>query len=240
MHHFKYRGIKSSDFYLEIKSDMIYTSPSADIELLPIPGKDGEVAISKDRLNGTSLPFQCSIRLPEGKTIEEVSNEISNWLKIDPEWSELTYTADPDFIYTALFYEEYNIERMLSWYGKVVLPFRIKPYKYYKEGLEELPLSNGQTINNIGTRPSKPLIKITGSGNIQLTINDYVVNLQSVQDGVLLDSLAESIHSLDGESPQWDKLYTYPFPKLKLGDNTISWTGADSVSIIPRWEAVVT
>lgn len=240
MHYFKYKNKKSSDVHLEIKSDMLYTSPSADIELLPIPGKDGEVAISKDRLNGTSLPFPCSIRLPEDKTIEAVSSEISNWLKIDPEWSELTYTADPGFVYIALFYEEYNIERMLSWYGKVVLPFRIKPYKYYKDGLIELPLSNGQTVENIGTRPSKPLIKVVGSGDMQLTINDYVVNLQSVQDGVLLDSLAESIHSLDGESPQWDKLYTYPFPKLKLGNNTIRWTGADSVSIIPRWEAVVT
>lgn len=240
MVYFEYKGKKSSDFFLTIEGNVSFGSASYDLSLKEVPGVDGDLAVSNQRIKGLDKIFPCRLRLPPNKKIEEVITDISNWLKTDISWDDLFFSADPQFIYRALYYEEYNVERIVSFYGKTALKFRIKPYKYFKDSLSPIEVTNGQYLTNKGTRPSKPLLRIEGTGDITIKFGSNQIRLKGVDQGIIVDLQAQVVTSLDGSRPAYDKVYTYPFPDFPVGRHRVTWTGdVTKVELTPRWEVVV-
>lgn len=223
---------------LLIDPDFSMIGPEADIELLEIDGVDGDIATDNQRLKGVTRPIPVYVDV-DNNQLAQRAHVLSNWLKADTGWHDFELSDSPDFIYRAMYYEEFHLQKTILQYSRAILSFRFKPYKFYKSGLNEIELTNGQRINNIGTRPSRPLIRLTGSGNMTLTIGDQTIQLQGVQDGIVIDVLDDIIFNLNRTRREWDKLFTYPFPKIPVGESTISWTGATSVRLIPRWEALL-
>ncbi|VEE82045.1 distal tail protein Dit [Enterococcus hirae] len=240
MVYFEYKGRKSSDFFLFIERNVSFGSAGSDISLEEVPGVDGDLAISNQRLKGLDKIFPCRLRLPSNKKIEDVTNDISNWLKTDISWDDLFFSEEPQFVYRALYYEEYDVERIVSFYGKTTLKFRIKPYKYFKDSLDPIEVTNGQYITNKGTRPSKPLLRVEGTGDITVKFGSNQLQLKGIDQGIIVDLQAQVVTSLDGSRPAYDKVYTYPFPDFPIGKQKVSWTGnATKVEITPRWEVIV-
>lgn len=239
MEYFEYMGKKSTDFDIYIEAEITSISPEVDISFEKVPGVDGEIAVSDQTLNNVTKVFPCFILPSKNQTFENRAHDISNWLKGTINWSPLFFSGDKEYIYTAIFHEQFDIEKSITFYHKVPLSFTIKPYKYMKIGLSEISISNGQKLTNLGTRESKPKIKIVGSGDITLNYGGQQFILKGVDKGIIIDCLTESAFSLDGTRAQWDRVYTYPFPLFPKGDFSFSWTGNAAVSIIPRWEAVV-
>ena len=89
-------------------------------------------------------------------------------------------------------------------------------------------------------RVAKPIITIKGTGNITLNIGTSTLSLKNVDTGVIIDSLTETITSLDGSRTQFNKMTSYPFPKIAPGNQTITTSGTiTECKIIPRWEVIV-
>lgn len=237
--YFIFNGKKSTDFGLLIDPDFQLIGPEKDIERFEVPGVDGDTVVSNERFKGVTRSIHCYVEQQSGKSLAELASEISNWLNSATGWQILELSDSPNFIYRVLHIEEFQISKTVLNYSRAIITFRWKPYKFYKSGLNEITLTNGQQLNNIGKRPSKPLIKLTGSGNMTLTYGGKTIQFQSIQDGIIIDVLADTVVSLNGLRPEWNKVYTYPFPKIPVGQTTLSWTGALSVSIIPRWEALL-
>ena len=94
------------------------------------------------------------------------------------------------------------------------------------------------TVNNIVLEPSKPIIKLTGSGTVGLSLNGSTIltyTLPANETEVIIDSLIEEAY-LNG-------VYKYRnmvgiFPILEPGTNTIGWSGSlTKIEIQPksRW-----
>ncbi|WP_283957941.1 distal tail protein Dit [Marinilactibacillus psychrotolerans] len=235
--YFEYNGKKSTDFGLMIDPEFSLVSPEYDVTLEEISGVDGDIATDNKRYKG--LTREIPVFFDSVSNLNQSADEVSNWLKTNAGWHELTFSDNPNFVYQALHYEQYDIKKTLQEYSKTIINFRLKPYKFYQSGLTEIQLTNGQTLNNIGSRPARPLIKLVGDGDMTLTIGDQTINLQAVDTGIIIDILADTVVNINGRIPEWTKLYTYPLPKLPVGDVTVAWTGAESVSMIPRWEALL-
>ena len=85
--------------------------------------------------------------------------------------------------------------------------------------------------------PSAPYIRIYGSGNITLTINNDSFYFEDIEDYIEVDS--ESMNAYKGISPLNNKMKTANFPEFIPGDNAIAWTGSvNKIEIIPRWCAL--
>lgn len=177
--------------------------------------------------------------MESGESAEKRATDISNWLKIDAGWKDLYFSGDPNFMYRALFHDEFEVTKNVVDYHRTLLTFVLKPIKFYKSGLDLISVQNGKALDNIGTRPSKPRIIITGSGDITLNLGDEKLVLRAVDGGIKVDSQSMTVTDLSGTREQWSKVYS-DFPKIGLGKQTVSWTGNIShLQIIPRWEAVV-
>lgn len=241
-HYFTYKGRSSKDFGLVINEEFSFTAPERDVILHEVPGLDGDLIVDNGRLKGFNKSFAVNLFVPDGKTISQVANEISEWLKNDVGWGRLTFSGYPGYYFKAICYESFDIGDILKTFGKAVITFRLKPYKYRVDSLQMIELANGQTLTNPEKRNAKPLIKIAGTGNVTLKNNGVDWLILTAVDGYLtIDSAQMSTHKDGLQQFQKMNANIKPlFPLLYPGENKITWTGTvTKVEITPRWEAVV-
>lgn len=238
MNSFTYLEKNSLDFGLRIEEGVSFESPEQDIEYVEVKGLDGDVPIDNERLKSTVKSFPVTMFLVDNKTISEQTTDISNWLKSSKGYSALEVENEPLYSYLASYNEQYSISQFLRYYGKAALNFRIMPYKFLKTGLSEITL--GSTITNPTQRHARPLITVRGTGNITIKIGQSTWTLRNVDQGIVIDTLLDTVTSLDGSRPAWDKITSYPLPTINPGQNTVTVTGTTTeIKIIPRWEVIV-
>lgn len=239
---FVYDGIVSSDMALVISNKTAQTSPEASVSFQTIPGRDGSLIIDNKRLANFIYPIHTYLRPESDMDIHEAATHISQWLKGDIRYRELYLSWDPNYIYKAVYNEQFSITDILPRFGKIALNFKCHPIKYRISGQNTMALTSGQTILNPEKRAAKPLITITGTGDITLKKNgaNWLV-LSNIDGFITVDSESKSVYK-DGPNlfEKMNATLSPLFPQLDPGTNVITWVEAGfSVSITPRWEAIV-
>lgn len=230
---FTFNGVSSATHGLRVTNDYVINSTGNDVETVAVPGRDGDLLISKNRLKSVTLELPCTVL--SNRKLTDAGSEISNWLNVDG-YKDLTLSWDPDFIYRSAFIETFEIAGLMRQFGKVKLNFLTYPVKFYKQGRTTQNLSNGATVNGLGNVNAKPIITLVGSGDCTLTINGRKTKLKAVQNRITLDMQANQVYS--GNLQAWDKVVRspqYQMPYLDTGRNLISWDGNFTVSMIPNW-----
>lgn len=111
--------------------------------------------------------------------------------------------------------------------------FLCQPFRYFVDGKKPIGINtSGITLNNPGNHSAKPILTITGSGNITININGRSFTITGLSGSITIVSEIESVLDdkgslMDGDFPYFDK-----------GKNTISWIGTVSnISIVPYWRS---
>jgi hypothetical protein len=258
----KYNGITSKELGLRLVDDIEIESTEKNIELIEIDGVNGGKIRNKKNLKPIPRAFPFTLyqgvnitldvkNRPDGTRylekrqvtspkvdVEETTRLMNIWLiESSGEWKDFEYSWDDKYLYKAAFFETFNIKGSLNAKKKCILNFKLHPIKYLKLGLQPIQIRKGQTIVNPELRESKPLIKLTGTGDVKLTINSQIFKLKGVSGHIVIDCETQSAY-YNNKEPQYDKVYTYPFPVLQLGENTINWdNNSFTCEITPRWEA---
>lgn len=112
--------------------------------------------------------------------------------------------------------------------------FRCKPFLHLYSGETEQVITSGSYLLNPTGIQAKPLVSITGSGDITLLVGTQIIEFKGIENGIVLDSELQEAY--------WDGVLknscmTGEFPVLGEGNTAISWTGGtvSKVIIIPRW-----
>lgn len=114
---------------------------------------------------------------------------------------------------------------------KYTANFRLAPFKYSSSN-EEITLSNGDVVENKGTRYARPTIEIAGSGTITLSINgvEFTVVLADTGQYVVIDS--ERLITYDKTTKQLIQNGTNGYyPMLPIGESQITWSGGTTVYV---------
>lgn len=112
--------------------------------------------------------------------------------------------------------------------------FRCKPFLHLYSGETTQTITSGAFLLNPTGIQAKPLITITGSGDITLLVGTQIIELEGIEGGIVLDSVLQEAYWNDTLK---NSCMTGEFPVLDEGNTAVSWTGGNvlSVSIIPRW-----
>lgn len=238
-HYFEYGGVRSDQFDLRISAQNTEGSPSFDVEFHEVPGRDGELTQSNDRLKPFNNPLYVTLHT---SNIGQRVDEINTWLKTDVRYKEMKKSWDPEYVYRAIVYEYFDLTDILIKFGRATLPFRYHPLKYRADGLEPVEIEDGDTLINPEVRKAKPLINILGTGDITLYLNGETwCFLRAVDQELEIDSEMET--AMKDKRPQYGKILdvdeTDLYPQLVPGENNITWEGdVSSLHITPRWEAI--
>lgn len=203
-----------------------------DMENIPVANEVVEYENGYTIKNGEYEPIELPIifRSVRAKSIIEKQNDIIDWLT-NLKDNKLTFSFMSDKYYIVKNVQIENITRNFNRYNTIETIFTLEPFKYKHEHI--ITITGPTNLFYTGTVPGELNIKIYGSGNIQLTINNETVQINNVNGYVELDSKLLLCLNSDKTSKSRDMIGH--FPLLDIGSNTISWTGnVSKLEILPR------
>lgn len=193
------------------------TKPKMRTSITKIDGRDGDLV---EELGYESYTKNIKIGLTRNYDLDSIAKYFTGA-------GELVLSDEPDKIYNCKILEKIDFEKLLR-FKTANVKFYTQPYKYLKnEPIIDLSITSQTSVvvNNKGLEVSKPIITLYGSGNIEFAINNSTVFEYTFPEGentVIIDSILEEAY-LDGIYKNRNMLGD--FPELKLGDNTITWSG---------------
>lgn len=147
--------------------------------------------------------------------------------------STIALIAEPGVYRKVKHCEVSELRRELSGWGFFTARLTCQPFTYLTEGLNPVTLTASGTITNPGLLEADPIITVTGTGALSLTINTSIYHVNSPAGQVTLDSERLVAHAHG--KVQTDAL-SEAFPVLKPGVNRITLgAGISKIEIVPNW-----
>lgn len=230
-----YKGINSLDLSLVIKSKGSYNAAERDLEFISVPGRNGDIVHDNGRYKNIVIPYEMALVKHDHRAFNDICNAIKDWLSSDGRYYQLWDSYDPRYFRYATITGELDIAASLAHYGEMALDFNCKPLRYSFDGQKTIAVpATGLTLHNPESMTASPYIKIYGSGDITMTVNNTAISLYGVSEYIEIDS--ELMNVYKGTTPLNNSMSGDTFPTFAPGDNSISFTGSvTSAEIIPRW-----
>ena len=230
MSYIVFKNIDSRDIKGLIISELPpITKPKMRVRIDTIDGKDGSETVN--------LGFEAYIKTVKiGLTRGYDIDNIIAWLHGE---GDIQFSNEPDKVYRVKVHDAIDFERLLR-FRTADVKFYTQPFKYSATERTKTLYVSGQTtaeIWNAGNYFSKPIITVTGTGMINISVNGAqkcVLNLET-NESITLDADKQEAYfdgalknrKMDGE-----------FITLEVGKNIITWTGELSkieITHYSRW-----
>ena len=236
---FTYKGKTSKEMGLRVLNDLEFVSPVRDVDLIQVPGRDGDLIMDNGRFNSVVRSVPCILEV-ENSDIETRINEINNWLATDVNFHDFEWKDNSEFKYLAKVEDSVVSSRLLSRLGNTTIDFRLHPIKYLKSSLVPRVVASGEMVVNPFTIPAKPILEIRGVGDITVSINQQELVLRGIGNGgCIVDTESQTITDLTGTRTLFEFMYS-GFPVLAPGNNVITFgTNVESILVTPRLGALV-
>ena len=202
--------------------------PQKKVEEIEVEGMDGVLTITDNCYMNTQKSIKC--KLIGGEDIDSLALWLSNC-------EEIIFSHKPDRYYKAKLKNQIDFERNILQNRGFIAVFDCQPFGYLIDNSMITITSNNKSFNGKGTHWSEPIIKVYGSGTINLTINDNQITLKDVVEYITVDSSKKRTYK------DLNILHNKKIghsPRLSYGKNTISWTGTvTKIEIIPNWRYLI-
>jgi predicted phage tail component-like protein len=194
------------------------TKPQLRTQVIEIDGKDGDFV---DELGFGSYEKEVKIGLSE-------NYDINQTIKYFTGSGQVIFSNEPDKYYNAAIYEQIDFERLTS-FKEATVKFYCQPFKYLagEQPVDlEITSETSVTVTNQGLETSKPIMTLTGSEIVEISINSYAQFQYDFgnDDHVTIDSSLQDAY-MDTPLNLKNRQMTGQFPTFNPGENIITWTG---------------
>lgn len=220
---FSWKGVNSIDMGIIVESMPPIPRAIRNIEVVTVPGRDGDMVMSDDSYAAVELPFVCGLKNTD------MLRELPAWLIGT---GDLILSLDSDKKYKARIADGFYFERIGRRFRRFELPFIAQPFAYEAQS-EVVTLVSSGCVHNPGTRWSMPIITVYGSG--QLTVGDTVLTITATsgESSVTINSEIEECY-YDGQSR--NNKMSGDFPHLFPGmTDIVLGVGITKVEIQGNW-----
>ena len=196
-----------------------------------IDGRDGDIVMP---LGYAAYDKDVSVGLYGKFDVDDVIEYFNSEGKV-------VFSNEPDKYYKYQILNQIDFERLVR-FRTATVTFHVQPFKFANNEKAKTYTSfdnNSITVRNNGNYYSRPKITVFGTGTINLSLNGkqlFVINLgsQATQitiDAQQLEAYDEDTNVLMNRSVDGD----YDNLRLKVGTNTISWSGSVTKMIISNY-----
>ena len=216
-----------TDYGILVEKRPPIPKPQRAIDYIEVPGRNGSLKVDDETYKDIIIPNQCSFG---DDNVAYKADLVKAWL--DSGEGPLILCNQPDKYYVAHVSDPVDISQEFKIFGKFLVNFRCQPFKYAVDN-DVITLTESGIVTNSGSISSEPIIVVTGTGDITLTINEVDIQLTSVSSYITIDSVLKDAHK---DTTLQNSKMLGEFPVLQPGVNTISWTGTvTSLAITPNW-----
>lgn len=228
---FDFNGKNSfADYGIIISSRPNIPSPQRRVEYMAIPGRDSSVRYDEETYEDITIAVACKCK---DNNLANKVDDIKGWLLGAGE-GDLIFSFQDNKKYIAQVVNSIDFSQVMKRFSEFIIVFNCRPFKYCVDNSLITLTTSGQSVSNMGTLVSSPIISIYGNGNITLTIKGKTVKLYGISSKAIINSEIMDCYdaSLNNLNPKMEG----EFPKLDVGSNMISWSGSISkIEILPNW-----
>lgn len=229
-------GKSSADMDLIIASIPKYSIPERKMDVISVPGRNGDIIISQDAYSNVIVKYDLAI-LGLRDSLNRSVREIIEWLTKPTGYARLEDSYEPDVYRMAYYRKALDITNRFMTIGRATVEFNCKPQRFLKDGEVPVKIQNGMRLTNPSVYTAKPIILVKGSGSAYLTVGASTISISDIGTSIEIDCDSQSAYS--GSTNKNDKitLTNGDFPQLKAGVTQISWNGSGVTEVIitPRW-----
>lgn len=199
------------------------SQPKIRTNIEEIDGRDGDIIT---KLGYSAYNKEFSVGLYGDYDVNQVIAYFTN-----NQSGKVTFSNEEDKYYNYEILEQIDFEKLIR-FKTADVKMHIQPFKYSSvDATRTFTITNQTSLNitNNGNYISKPVITITGSGTINLSLNNeqlFVIDLGETSTQITLD-----IANMNAYNPTTNVFMNrsvtgdYNNFNLLVGKNTISWTG---------------
>lgn len=232
--YFIYNGKDSRNFGLKIKNNFSFPLPKKKLDFIEVPGREDPIIIDRESHSPIDVTFDVKLISDEEENLDQQIRRIGKWLRSSSDWTTLEFSGLQGVYLKAIHYEQLDVLEVLRNYGKAKIKFKCQPLKFKKSGDLWTECKKGTTFINHEEVSSKPLIYVKGRGSVKIDIGADSLEIKNIDNDIFID--CQTGEAWNNKGMQFDKIYTYPFPKLRPGRNVINWEGnVEDFQIKTRW-----
>lgn len=229
LHYLIWKGTNSRTKYIRVRNRMPIIQPQERVNHITIPGREGELTqvegenIYEPYIQTAQVTVMGAAHVPEAEA----------WLSGD---GDVTFDSQPGLkqaarIINAVTFEKFS-RNLDLWQGDV--QFYCQPIKYPVVQADIEVTSSGTALTNPGTLPAFPVMVITGSGAVSITISGKTLIIPECVSGWTVDCRNKWI--LNGSGVPQFNAWQGEFPQIPTGSSSISFTGSvTKIKITPNW-----
>lgn len=236
-----FNGVSSDTLGLIVESADNLKKPARDVSAVTVAGRDGELLIDNGRY--LNYPVTYNVALKMTSTLYPTLQAVKEWL-CAPGYKELTDSYDSTHFWLAYCSNQIEFENIFRKSARGTIEFSAKPYRYLVSGKTQINATAEQitarsiTLTNPETISSKPLIWISASGSVTLSINSksYLISKPGAWSAWIDCDLMVAYQSTLNMIPY---LGFDEFPEIVPGASLLTWVGSvTELKIIPRWRCL--
>lgn len=228
--YFVFDGKPSTDFEIWISGNGTFLTPERDVEMISVPGRDGDLTIDNGRFQNISIRYPAFIN----KEFRHNFDAFKAFMLSRQGYKRLEDSYHPEYYRLALFSASLNPKMTtLNQSGSFDITFNCDPRRFLKSGERAVTIAGSGIIKNPSMFDSSPLIRAFGTGSF--TIGDNTVTISSANSYTDIDSEVQEAYKGSINCNGNITLSTGEFPALRPGNNAISLSGITQLIITPRW-----
>lgn len=174
-------GEDSRDYGVYITGQAVFNAPEREVEMISIPGRNGQFALDKGRFENIEVTYPAGIFANTEADFAEAVSNFRNLLCSKRGYVRLQDEYHPDEYRMAIYKSGLELENVALKAGEFEITFDCKPQRYLASGEEENTVVNGGTLTNPTLFDAEPLLEVEGYGNIGF--NGYEIEIENVELG---------------------------------------------------------
>lgn len=185
---FIFDGENSRTYGVYITDVTVFGTPEREVELLTIPGRNGDYALDKGRWANITVRYECALPTEDPADFVTGVAAFRNMLA-----SRIGYKRLEDEINTteyrmALFSAGIDVTTLNKEAGTFAVDFECKPQRFLTTGETAQTVTSGGTVTNPTLYPASPQLQVWGYGDIDIEGQPLAVNSSPLGVIVLLPS----------------------------------------------------
>ena len=176
----QFDDIDSKDYGVYITGSAAFNSPSRDVEMVTVPGRNGDLILDNGRYNNIEVTYPAGTFGSDETDFRTKMRDIRNALASKKGYQRLTDSYNPDEYRMATFIDAIEVEPVAhNIAGEFDLIFNCKPQRFLMSGEGAISVSDGDNLFNPTPYDASPLIMTEGYGILKMNGQEIkIVNEQ--------------------------------------------------------------
>lgn len=224
-----YNNINSRTYGVYISGTGVFDAPARDREVVSVPGRNGDIIRDFGRYQNIEIAYPAFIVHSFASNIRDFANAL-----LEPvDYVRIEDTYHPDEYRMGILAAGMSVDPV-AWLvaGRFEIVFNCRPERFLKSGEVAVEYTTSGSITNPTRMAAKPLIRVYGSGDIEINGTPITIGSHSL---AYIDIDCDLQEAFCGNANANRYISLDEFPTLASGANSVVLDGVTSIELTPRW-----